>query len=610
MTDTVHVSTLSGYATPAQVFRARCQEWSDRSALRRKVGGLWHSVTWAEYYLRARAVGLALAAHGLKRRSVVCVLAENRPEWLYVDLGAQCMGMVGNGIYPTSSVEQVLHVLNDSGAEALFVENQEQLEKALSVRARCPKLKLIAVMEREGLRNLKDPDVQFFDDFLDHGTSLASTQAQQFEDAIDASQPSDIGFLVYTSGTTGAPKGAMIANSNIVFQMTQARTYLNVVPGDKSLSFLPLCHIAERMATVFNPMAVGLIVHFPENAGTVMNDMREVAPHVVFAPPRFWEKMVSQVELFMRDAIAPARWVYRKARTLSDASVTSRLRGDASPTPGFPARALQWVAYRNVRVFLGLQNVKSALTGAAPVPPDLIKWYLGLGVELREAFGMTETSGFCTATPPGGIRLGWAGVRAQGTEIRIGTENEIQIRGPNVFAGYWNNPDKTAETIDPEGWLHTGDCGELDGNGYLAIRDRIKDILITSGGKNITPSHIESLIKFSPFVTDAVVIGDGRKFLTALVMIDQEHVSRYAQEHQIPYTDFASLTRAEPVVALLRSEIERINPQLARVEQVKDFRIISELLTAEDEELTPTMKLKRKVVASKYAALIESMYVA
>jgi long-chain acyl-CoA synthetase len=208
------------------------------------------------------------------------------------------------------------------------------------------------------------------------------------------------------------------------------------------------------------------------------------------------------------------------------------------------------------------------------------------------------------------VEFGWAGVRAQGTEIRIGADNEIQIRGPNVFAGYWNNAEKTAETIDAEGWLHTGDCGELDADGYLAIRDRIKDILITSGGKNITPSHIESLIKFSPFVTDAVVIGDGRKFLTALIMIDQEHVARYAQENQIPYTDFASLTRAEAVIGLLRNEIERINPQLARVEQIKEFRIIGELLTAEDEELTPTMKLKRKVIASKYADLIDSMYTA
>lgn len=576
--------------TPARVFRARCQQWARQPALRRKRRGLWESATWAEYYERARAIGLRLDALGLPRGAVVCVLAENRPEWLYVDMGAQCMGLVGNGIYPTSSPDQVLHILRDSAAQALFVENQEQLEKALAVREQCPALRLIVVMEREGLRGFSDPGVVFFDDFLAEGLALGQREAERFEAAIDAGRPDDLAFLVYTSGTTGAPKGAMILNRNVVFQLSQAPSYLDVEPGDKSVSFLPLCHIAERMATVFNPLAVGLVVHFPESSGTVFNDLREVAPHVVFAPPRFWEKMYSQIDLFMRDAIAPARWTYERAR-----------QPDASPL-------WRQLAFRNIRVFLGLQNVKSALTGAAPVPPDLIRWFLGCGVELREAFGMTETTGFCTATPKGGIKLGWAGVKGAGTEIRIGAEGEIQIRGPNVFGGYWNLPEQTAEALDADGWLHTGDCGEIDAGGYLAIRDRIKDILITSGGKNVTPSHIESLLKFSPYITDAVVVGDGRKYLTCLVMIDQEHVARHAQEHQVPYTDFASLTRAPEVVALIRSEIERVNPQLARVEQIKDFRIIGELLTAEDEELTPTMKLKRKVIARKYAALIDSMY--
>ncbi len=608
MNTMVDHSRFQGQDTPARLFRARCREWAERPALRRKRRGLWQSATWAEYYARARAVGLRLEALGLSRASVVCVLAENRPEWLYVDIGAQCMGMVGNGIYPTSSPDQVLHILVDSGAEALFVENQEQLDKALAVRARCPRLRCIVVMEREGLRGLHDDRVFFFDDFLAEGMALAERGAERFEAAIDAGRPGDLAFLVYTSGTTGVPKGAMILNRNVMAQIGQAPLYLDVAPGDKSLSFLPLCHIAERMASVFNPLAVGLIVHFPEGAGTVVNDLREVAPHLVFAPPRFWEKMCSQIDLFMRDAIAPARWVYRRARERGAAAVEARLRGEAPPGPTLADRVLQHLAMRNIRVFLGLQNCKCALTGAAPVPPDLIRWFLGCGIELREAFGMTETAGFCTATPKGGIKLGWAGVKGPAMEIRIGAGNEILVRGPNVFGGYWNQPDKTAEALDAEGWLHTGDCGELDDQGYLAIRDRIKDILITSGGKNITPSHIESLIKFSPYVTDAVVIGDGRKYLTCLVMLDQEHVARHAQEHQVPYTDFASLARAPEVVALIRAEIERINPQLARVEQVKDFRIIGELLTAEDEELTPTMKLKRKVIARKYAALIDSMY--
>lgn len=599
---------FEGHDTPARVFRARAKAWGPRPALRHKQRGLWQTLSWDQYYRGARAFGLALRDLGVQRGEVIAVLAENRPEWLIADMGAQCMGIVGNGVYPTASPEQLQHILKDSGCRVLVVENQEQLEKALAVRDACPDLLRILVIEREGLRGLDDDGVMFFNDFAQRGDDIATTHAADFEAAIDAGTALDLAFLVYTSGTTGAPKGAMISNRNAVFQMTKAGEYLDAKPGDKSLSFLPLCHIAERMATVFNQLAMGLIVHFPENAGTVANDLREVAPHVVFAPPRFWEKMHSQTELLVRDAIAPARWAYRRALAQGAASVEAQLNGRAPIRPGPLDRLIRWMAFHNVLRFLGLQNCRSALTGAAPVPPDLIRWFLGIGVELRESFGMTETSGFATATPKGGLRLGWAGVPALDTELRIADQAEIQIRGPNVFAGYWNDPDKTAQTINPDGWLQTGDCGEINDEGYLAIRDRIKDIIITAGGKNITPTQIESQLKFSPYITDAVVIGEGKRFVTALIMIDQEHVARYAQDNAVPYTDFASLTRAPAITSLIQSEVDAVNPRLARVEQIKDFRIIDQLLTAEDEELTPTMKLKRKVIAQKYAPLIDGMY--
>lgn len=600
--------TFQGHDTPARVFRARVAQWGDAPALRHKRRGLWQSYSWRAYFARARAFGLALADLGVQRGEVIAVLAENRPEWLFADMGAQCMGVVGNGVYPTASADQLRHILQDSGTRLLVVENQEQLEKALAVRADCPALTRILVIEREGLRALSDPGVGFFDDFVTRGDELATTHAADFDAAIEAGRAEDLAFLVYTSGTTGAPKGAMIANRNVVFQLKKAPEYLHAKPGDKSLSFLPLCHIAERMASVFNPLAVGLVVHFPENAGTVQNDLREVAPHVVFAPPRFWEKMHSAVELFMRDAVTPARWVYAQALKAGEGQVQALLEGAPVPRLNPAARALRALAFRNIRAYLGLTNCHTALTGAAPVPPDLIRWFLSVGIELRECFGMTETSGFATSTPRGGMRLGWAGIPAKDTEITLGGDGEILIRGANVFAGYWNDPAKTAETITPDGWLRTGDVGEIGPDGYLAIRDRLKDIIITAGGKNITPTQIESQIKFSPYVTDAVVIGEGRRYVTALVMIDLEHVARFAQDRAIPYTDFASLTRAPQVRDLIGSEIEAVNPRLARVEQIKDFRIIDQLLTAEDEELTPTMKLKRKVIAAKYAALIDSMY--
>ena len=598
-----------GQATPQNLFRARCVEWAGRPALRHKQKGIWLSTTWAQYFARARAVGLALAALGLQRGAAIAILSENRPAWLYVDMGAQCMGILSIGVYPTSSPEQVQFILNDASVRVLFVENQEQYDKAVAVRGNCPALQHIVITNLKGLRGLADPMVSTFDAFVEQGEALARQQPERFEQGIDASAPDDIAFLVYTSGTTGAPKGAMVSNRNLVFQIGSVSQYLDLQPLDRTLSFLPLCHIAERMSTVFNPLAQGQIVHFPENAGTVFNDVREVAPHLIFGPPRFWEKLYSQVTLYMQDAIPAARRVY--AQVLTEGAALAQARLDGTPVTGWRAMRYAWMqklVLSNLRSFLGLQNIKTAMTGAAPVPPDLLRWYMAAGIDLLEAFGMTETCGFCTSMPPGRIKIGTAGVRAQGTEIRLGPDNEVLVRGPNVFAGYWKLPGKTHETIDSDGWLHTGDCGEIDADGYLAIKDRLKDIIITSGGKNITPSNIENHLKFSPYVSDAVVIGEGRNYLTCLIMIDQDNVAKFAQDRQVPYTDFASMTRAAEVVALIRAELERVNTRLARVEQIKDFRIIAQLLTAEDDELTPTMKLKRKVVASKYAEVIATMY--
>lgn len=598
-----------GHDTAPKLFRARCRQWAANPALRHKRKGIWSSATWAQYYENVRAVGLALDELGLRRGDAIAILSENRPEWLYADLGAQCMGILSTGIYPTASPEQVQFILNDARVSALFVENQEQYDKAVAIRHLCPTLRHIVITDLKGLRGLADPMATDFARLLASGQARVPNHGAAFEQSIDASQPGDVAFLVYTSGTTGAPKGAMITNRNLMFQIGSVQQYLTLEPMDRTLSFLPLCHIAERMSSVYNPLAMGQIVHFPENAGTVFNDVREVAPHVIFGPPRFWEKLYSQVTLYMQDAIPLARAVY--TRVLAEGAALAQARLDSKPVTGWRAAryaVAQKLVLANLRSFLGLQNIKTAMTGAAPVPPDLLRWYMAAGIDLLEAFGMTETCGFCTSMPPGRIKIGTAGVRAEGTEIRLGPDEEVLVRGPNVFAGYWQLPEKTREAIDTDGWLHTGDCGTIDEDGYLAIRDRLKDIIITSGGKNITPSNIESHLKFSPYVSDAVVIGEGRHFLTCLIMIDQDNVAKYAQDKQIPYTDFASMTRAADVVALIRAEIESVNARLARVEQIKEFKIISQLLTAEDDELTPTMKLKRKVVASKYADLIATMY--
>ncbi len=598
-----------GHDTPHKLFRDRAQQWAELPALRHKKKGLWASTSWGQYYANARAVGLALAALGLQRGDSVAILSENRPEWLFADMGAQCMGFLSTGIYPTSSPEQLQHVLQDADVRVLFVENQEQYDKVVAVRAACPGLLRIVITDRKGLRDLDDAMSIDFDSLLAQGHELARSRAAEFDAAIDAGTPQEIAFLVYTSGTTGAPKGAMISRRALTFQIANVQRYLPLQMQDKAVSFLPLCHIAERMGTVYNPLALGLIVHFPENSGTIFNDLREVAPQMLFGPPRFWEKLHSQVTLYMKDAMPMARRAYESVAAEGAALAQARL--DGQPVTGWRAtryRMLQSVVLGNLRSVLGLQNIKVAMTGAAPVPPDLLRWFMAIGIDLLEAYGMTETCGFCTSMPADRIRIGTAGVACAGTEIGLGAENEILVRGPNLFSGYWKLPQASREALDAQGWLHTGDCGEIDADGYLGIRDRLKDIIITSGGKNITPSNIENQIKFSPYIADVVVIGEGRHFLTCLVMLDPDNVAKFAQDRQVAYTDFASMARTPEVMTLINDEIEQVNVRLARVEQIKSFRIITQQLAAEDEELTPTMKLKRKVVARKYAELIETMY--
>lgn len=602
---TAHAASVG---TPARLFRAQAALWSERAALRHKQRGLWRTWTWSEYHANVRAVGLMLDRWGLRRGDVVSVLADNRPEWLFADMGAQCMGIIGSGIYPTSSAEQCRFVLTDSGARVVFVENEEQLAKILAVRDACPLLERIVVMDCTGLHHLADPQVISFAKMLEQGLDVGTRKPARFDAAIDATRPQDICFLVYTSGTTGTPKGAMISARNILSQLPAAREACAMREGEHTLSFLPLCHIAERMCTVFNPLLIGNVVHFPENSSTVFDDIREVSPHFLFAPPRFWEKLHSQVVLAMEEATPLGRWVYGRALRVGLRVADLRLAGQPVPA-GVAAEHAVWrrLAFGNILSILGLEHVNDAITGAAPVPRELVRWYAALGIDLREAFGMTETSGFCSCTPRRQLRLGSAGRPMQGVEIACGPDGELLIRGPNVFEGYWNLPEQTAQTIDADGWLHTGDAGNVDDEGFVHVLDRLKDI-ITSGGKNIAPASIENELKLSAYIFDAVVMGEARHFLTCLVMLDHENVARFAQERQIAYTDFASLSGSSEVVQLVRGEIERVNAKLARVEQIKDFRILAQLLTAEDEELTPTMKLKRRVVTRKYEALVSSMY--
>ena len=378
--------------------------------------------------------------------------------------------------------------------------------------------------------------------------------------------------------------------------------------GDEQLCFLPLCHVLERLVSVFVPIAAKSVVNFAESVETVFDNLREVSPVSFTAVPRIWEKIHSRVSVLSREATPVGRWAYRRALACGMERAACLMEGRPVP-PGLETRFRfwDWLVLANLRRMIGLDRARYIATGAAPISPDLVKWYWAIGLVMLEGYGQTESSGVLSVNLPDRHRLGSIGPAVPGVEMKIAEDGEILARGPLVFKGYWNDPALTAETVR-DGWLHTGDVGRVDDDGFFWITGRLKDIIITAGGKNISPAWIENRMKFSPYVSDAIVVGDRRRYLTALIMIDRENVERFAQENRVPFSDFASLCAAQPVRELIRAEVEGVNAGLAPVEQIKDFRLIDILLTAEDDEMTPTMKLRRGLVEQKHGALIGQMY--
>jgi long-chain acyl-CoA synthetase len=598
---------VEGCDTIPKLFWHQVKARGERTAFREKDLGIWRATSWKDYGARARAAGMGLVKFGLSHGQVVSVLAETVPEWLYVDMGTMGAGGVTNGIYPTDSAKQVEYILNDSRTRFLFVENEEQLDKYLEVRERCPDIVKVFVFDMEGLADFKDPMVMPFDELLAIGRDYDQSHPELWEKLVAGSRADELALLVYTSGTTGPPKGAMLSHRNVIFQISNADAFIPVVEGGEQLAFLPLCHVAERTFTTFLPLRSGAIANFAESVETVPENIREVAPTTFFAVPRIWERFYSGIAIRMKEATWIGRTAYRWAIGVGLQVAEAELEG-RQPSPILQLRraVADWLVLDNIKRAIGMHRVRFAGTGAAPIAPDLIKWYRALGIDMREVYGQTENCGLATGMPDR-IKLGTVGITAPRTETKISAEGEILLKGPHVFMGYLNQPEKTAETLR-DGWLHTGDVGYVDNEGYLKITDRMKDIIITAGGKNITPSEIENQLKFSPYISDAVVIGDKRKFLSCLIMIDYDNVSKHAQDNDVPFTDFASLCRAREVNDLIWSEIERVNQNFARVETIKKFRLIEQQLTAEDEEVTPTMKLKRKFVNEKYKGMIDGMY--
>ena len=596
--------------TMTAVFWNGAAQRAGRVLMRQKQMGLWHEWTWSRTADAVREIGDGLLSLGFAAGDCASILSNTVVEWVLADLAVLSCGGVSSGIYPTDAPAQVEYLCADSATRVLFVEDEEQLDKALSAWGALPRLDRIVVFDTEGLRDFRDERVLGLERLRELARAHREQHPGELDERIAACRPEGLAILVYTSGTTGKPKGAMHSHHGIVFTMRGYNAILTQDERDERMCFLPLCHIAERLGGEYFAIYTGSVLNFVENPETVPENVREIAPTVFAAVPRIWEKLYSSVAISLRESGRAQQAAYAWGIGVGHRVAARVLAG----APVGPLLKLQFMAARllvldNVRKLIGIHRARFCMTGAAPISPELVKWYLALGVPMIEVWGMTESCGAATYTPATGMRPGTIGPACPYNEVRLdpGTQ-ELLIRGDNVFMGYLNQPERTAETIDADGWLHTGDVGTRDGDGYFRITDRMKDIIITAGGKNVTPSELENELKFSPYITDAVVVGDKRAYLTAIVMIDLENVEKFAQDRDIPFSNYASLTRTPQVQELVGAEVARVNGKFARVEQIKKFWLLDTQLSAEDEELTPTMKLKRKLVEKKYADRIEAMY--
>jgi long-chain acyl-CoA synthetase len=579
----------------------------DRLAIRYKEHGIWHRVTWSQYGAAVDKVAAALLAFGLRAQENVAVIGDNRPEWLYCHLGIQTAGGVTVGVYPTSAPEQIRYLLNHSEARLIFVENEEQLDKVLTVVGDT-RIERVVVWDAKGLWGFADERVTFFEDFLKQGLAFAERRPGAVAERRDAVAADDTAMIIYTSGTTGPPKGAMLSHRSIMWGAAAGAMVNPLSPDDEVISYLPFAHVYENLISVFGAIANGYVVNFVESLDTLFQNLREVSPTYFGSVPRIWEKLASSVELRMADSTWVKRAAYRAAVGIGRRWVRARFRGGGVPLwLALAYRLAHGGVLLPLKRRLGFDRIRLAVCGAAPASPELFEFYWALGIPLIEGYGMTESTGVISVQRVANPRLGTVGEPWPGIEVRLAEDGEILTRGPHVFKGYFKDPELTAQTVDGEGWLHTGDVGAWDGP-HLKILDRKKDIIITAGGKNITPAYIENKLKFSAYIQDAVVVGDGRRYLTALILIDEDNVTKFAQDHRIPFTTFQDLTQNPEVVRLIDAEVDKVNTTLSQVETIKKIALLPRRFYEEEGDVTPTKKVKRRALETRYADLIKSLY--
>ncbi len=610
--------TAEGQVTMPGLLRHRAQQMPGRIALREKVRGIWRGITWQAYFENVRAFALYLRSQDFGPGDKLVIASDGTPEWFYADLAAQSLGGITVGIYPTNPWPELQYIVRHCRAKVAVCGDQEQTDKVLEAMRQgegLPDLRTVLTVDWKGMRHYAEDCLLPFGDALQQGLRLAAdgSNATAIDHCIDAVRPEQDALIVYTSGTTGMPKGARISHRGILLDaaaLGQAHGY-----AGKPLSvvcYLPLCHVAERLMSPVVQLVYGSVVYFAESIDAVTQNLREIGPSFFFGVPRIWEKLQHQILINSRDARPLARLVFKRALAIAT-PIAERTIANGGRPAGQRDTVVSWflrvTVFSNLLASVGLDRTWVAMTGGASISPSVILFFRALGVPIYQIYGMTETSGATHSQVPGNARLGWCGPPLPGVvEQRLGDDGELLVRGPIVFSGYLYDDGATAAAFT-DGWLRTGDVVEIDqGSGQVQILDRKKAILITSGGKNITPSLIENALKESLYISEAVLLGDGRNFVSALIQIDLDTVGKWAQERGMAYTTYESLAGLEAVRELIDEDVKRVNERFSRVENIRKFAIIRKQLDHDDGELTATMKVRRRVIEQKFAAEIDQIY--
>ena len=586
-----------------EVLEERAKNDADRPAMRVKRNGGWRTTTWGSYARDAKRAGRAFIKLGVQPGKGVALIGYNCPEWVIADVGAILAGAMPAGIYTTSSAEQARYITHHCEAKVAFAENPQQVKKFVDEAERLPHLTtVVQMMGRPEEKKQGRLDVLAWDEFLALADEVPESQ---LEERMKAQKPDDVCTLIYTSGTTGDPKAVMITHTNVVWTAQGVMNALGATRDEVTISYLPLSHIAEQMTTIHGPMALGSIVYFAESLDKLGEALKEVRPTLFLGVPRVWEKIQAKMVAAGAQSKPLKKKIAAWARKQGLAGGYAEQKGEARPILYPIAKKL---VFEKVRQALGLDRARVCVTSAAPISKDTLEFFLSLGIPILEVYGMSECTGPATYSDPNDYRTGKCGQVLPGAELKIAEDGEICMRGPHVFKGYLKDPEATKNALDPEGWLHSGDIGEVDAKGFLQITDRKKDLLITAGGENIAPQVLEGHLKAIPVVAQAVVIGDRKKFLSALLTLDPERVKAEAELCGSGASTPEEAARCEKFRRHIDKQINEMNGRLARVQAIKKFVILPTDLSIEGGELTPTMKVKRKVVNEKYKKEIESMY--